>query len=188
VNVTIVGEDIFQQPSPVVVEPQRFSDSRGWFSESFQLQRYDRLGIPGADGQFVQDNVSRSQRGVVRGLHYQLERPQGKLVMCLRGRIFDVFVDVRRSSSSCGQWSAVELSEQNGKQLYVPAGFAHGFCALEESDVLYKTTDFYDSASERTLLWHDQAVGIEWPVKPAEAIVSPKDSQGVLLSAIDLFP
>jgi dTDP-4-dehydrorhamnose 3,5-epimerase len=187
-NILPVGDDSFRAPSPVVMTPQRFEDERGWFFESFHLQRYDTLAIPGADGQFVQDNVSRSRRGVVRGLHYQLERPQGKLVTCLRGRILDVVVDLRRSSSSCGRWLAVELSEENGKQLYVPVGFAHGFCALEESDVLYKTTDFYDAASERTLLWNDQTIGVTWPVASEEAIVSAKDSQGKAFSAIELFP
>ena len=182
-----LASGIFQAPGPMVVTPQRFSDHRGWFFESFQQKRYDGIGIPGTDGRFVQDNTSRSQPGVVRGLHYQLERPQGKLVVCLRGRILDVVVDLRRSSVSCGQWASIEISDQNGLQLYVPVGFAHGFCAIETSDVVYKTTDYYDPASERTLLWNDPTVGVVWPVSETEAIVSEKDAEGLAFSSLDLL-
>ena len=182
-----LASDVFSSPCPMVVTPRRFSDERGWFFESFQQERYDDIGIPGDDGRFVQDNTSRSQPGVVRGLHYQLDRPQGKLVACLRGRILDVVVDLRRSSASCGQWSAIELSDQNGRQLYVPVGFAHGFCAIETSDVVYKTTDYYDPASERTLLWNDPTVGVVWPVMETEAIVSEKDAGGLAFSSLELF-
>jgi dTDP-4-dehydrorhamnose 3,5-epimerase len=139
------------------------------------------------DVQFVQDNYSRSTRNVLRGLHYQIRQPQGKLVRVVRGRIFDVAVDLRKSKPTFGQWVAHELSEDNHRQLWIPPGFAHGFVVLSElADVLYKTTDYYDPASERCLIWNDLAVGIAWPLN-GEPVLSPKDRSGLPLAKAEVF-
>lgn len=173
---------------PLVVEPRVFADERGSFWESFQLQRYAAVGIPAAGLSFVQDNMSQSRRGVVRGLHYQRTRPQGKLVICLRGEIFDVAVDLRRSSPCFGAVFSVTLSAENRRQLYLPIGFAHGFCVVsDQADVLYKVTDFYDPLSERTLLWNDPALGIAWPIDPDEAVLSAKDRVGQRFAEAEVF-
>lgn len=147
----------------LVVEPRVFGDSRGFFLESFNQREF--AAQTGVTLPFVQDNHSRSSRGVLRGLHYQLKQPQGKLVRVVRGRVFDVAVDMRRSSPSFGRWAGVELSEDNHRQLWVPPGFAHGFLVLSEScDFLYKTTDYYAPQHERSLAWNDPRVGIAWPL------------------------
>ena len=171
----------------LVLEPRLFGDARGYFFESWNARTFRE--VTGVDAAFVQDNESRSQRGVLRGLHYQLQQPQGKLVRVARGRVFDVCVDLRRSSSSVGQWDGVELSDENHRQLWIPAGFAHGYLVLSESaDFLYKTTEFYAPAHERTILWNDNDLNITWPLEPGRPpIVSPKDAAGVPFAQAQLF-
>jgi dTDP-4-dehydrorhamnose 3,5-epimerase len=168
----------------VVVEPRVFADERGWFQELFHRGRFGEAGM---DVDFVQDNLSRSKANVVRGLHYQIEQPQGKLVRVLRGEIFDVAVDLRRSSSTFGQWEGFRLSEENQQAVYIPPGFAHGFCVLSDvADVLYKCTALYAPQHERTLLWNDPTVSVDWPLlKPA--IVSGKDFAGRVLGEAETF-
>jgi dTDP-4-dehydrorhamnose 3,5-epimerase len=171
-------------PGVLVIEPKVFSDARGFFKETYQHTRYAEAGV---DVEFVQDNISRSCRGTLRGLHFQKEHPQAKLVQALSGRIFDVAVDVRRKSPHFGKWVGTELSDQNHRQLYVPAGFAHGFSVLSESaDLFYKCTDFYFPQDERTLLWNDPSVGIRWPLE-VEPVLSDKDRRGTALAALDCF-
>lgn len=158
-------------PGAVLIEPAVFRDPRGLFFELYHQRRYEEAGIPGP---FVQDNYSRSVRGTLRGLHFQEPHAQGKLVMVVEGAVYDVLVDVRKGSPSFGQWYAVELSEENGRQLYIPPGCAHGFCVTSESAAfLYKCTDFYSPKDERGILWNDPALGITWPV--ADPILSAKD-------------
>jgi dTDP-4-dehydrorhamnose 3,5-epimerase len=148
-------------PGVLIIEPQVHGDARGFFVETWHAQRYAEHGLP---ERFVQDNHSRSSRGVLRGLHYQLQQPQGKLVRVTQGEVFDVAVDIRRGSPSFGQWAGVRLSGENHRQFYVPPGFAHGFCTLSETaDFLYKCTDYYHPQSERGVLWNDPDIGIEWP-------------------------
>jgi dTDP-4-dehydrorhamnose 3,5-epimerase len=171
-------------PGVVIIEPKVFADPRGFFKENYQRTRYAEAGIA---GEFVQDNISRSHRGTLRGLHFQREHVQAKLVQALAGRIFDVAVDVRRKSPHFGKWVGTELSEANHRQMYVPPGFAHGFCVLSESaDLYYKCSDFYYPQHERTLLWNDPSVGIRWPLE-VEPILSDKDRGGTPLSALDCF-
>lgn len=159
----------------VIVEPDRFGDNRGFFSETYNRQRWAEVGI---DVEFVQDNHSRSTvKGTVRGMHWQAPpKGQAKLVRVVRGAILDVIVDVRRSSPTFGQHVAVELSDANWRQLFVPVGFAHGFCTLtDEVEVIYKVTDYYSPADEGGIRWDDPALGIDWPVRPADATLSAKD-------------
>jgi dTDP-4-dehydrorhamnose 3,5-epimerase len=176
-------------PEVLLFQPRVFGDARGFFFESFN-QRVFNEAVAGSYA-FVQDNHSRSARGVLRGLHYQVAQPQGKLVRVVRGAVFDVAVDIRRSSPTFGQWVGAELSEDNQQQLWVPPGFAHGFLALSESaDFLYKTTDFYAPASERCIVWNDPQIAIDWPLSTAaveQPLVSAKDQQGLALSAAELF-
>lgn len=168
-----------------VIEPEMFGDARGFFMESFNARRFAEA--TGVDQPFVQDNHSRSTRGVLRGLHYQIHQPQGKLVRVVRGTVFDVAVDVRRSSRSFGAWVGVELSEENNRQLWVPPGFAHGFLVCSESaDFLYKTTDYYAPEHERSVLWNDPAIGIAWPLDDAPRL-SAKDQAGLLLKDAEVF-
>jgi len=158
-------------PDVILVEPDVHRDARGFFLETYHVERYRSGGIPGP---FVQDNHSRSVRGTLRGLHAQRRRPQGKLVRAVDGEMFDVAVDIRRASPTFGRWVGVRLSGENFRQLYVPAGFAHGFCVLSEVvNVEYKCTDFYDPGDEIGLVWNDPEVGIEWPV--SDPIISEKD-------------
>jgi len=165
----IVATDL---PGVLIVEPRVFPDGRGWFFESYHQRRYAEAGLPAS---FVQDNHSRSAPGTVRGLHYQLKHPQGKLVRCVRGAIFDVAVDIRRGSPTFGKWVGVELSEDNKRQLYVPPGFAHGFCVPEVvSEIEYKCTDFYHPEDESGIIWNDPSIGIHWPIQ--EPILSNKDA------------
>jgi dTDP-4-dehydrorhamnose 3,5-epimerase len=167
-----------------IIEPRVFVDSRGFFSETFSQQRYADAGI---HGPFVQDNWSHSTQGTLRGMHYQIDQTQGKLVQVLRGRIFDVVVDLRRSSPTCGKWVGVELSCENKRQLHVPPGLAHGFLVLsEEADFLYKCSDYYAPQHERTLLWNDPKVAIEWPLE-GEPVLSEKDEQGLIFDQAELF-
>ena len=146
----------------LVIEPDRFDDSRGFFLETWQRERYEAASIV---GNFVQDNHSHSRQGVLRGLHYQMRRPQAKLVTVFRGRIFDVAVDVRRDSPTFGRWAGAELSDTGPRQMYVPPGFAHGFCVLSDlADVHYKVSDFYDPADEAGVAWNDPEIGVAWPI------------------------
>ncbi|WIX33813.1 dTDP-4-dehydrorhamnose 3,5-epimerase [Salinicola sp. JS01] len=172
-------------PEVVILEPKVFGDARGFFMESFNREAFEKA--TGCQRDFVQDNHSRSRRGVLRGLHYQLEQPQGKLVRVTHGRVFDVAVDLRRSSPRFGQWVGVELSADNHRQLWVPEGFGHGFVVLSESaDFLYKTTDYYHPASERSIRYDDPGLGIEWP-DVADLTLSDKDLAGASLSEAEVF-
>jgi dTDP-4-dehydrorhamnose 3,5-epimerase len=172
-------------PEVLVLEPRVFGDARGFFFESFNQKVFREA--TGLDLDFVQDNHSRSARGVLRGLHYQLQQPQGKLVRVARGAVFDVAVDIRRASPSFGKWVGTELSEENQRQLWVPPGFAHGFIVLSESaDFLYKTTDYYAPAHERCIAWNDPAIGIHWPEGLAPRL-SDKDSRGLALQDAEVF-
>jgi dTDP-4-dehydrorhamnose 3,5-epimerase len=173
-------------PDVLVIEPAVFSDERGFFFESFNERRFAEL--TGLTPQFVQDNHSRSLRNVVRGLHYQVGCTQGKLVRVIAGAVFDVVVDLRRDSSTFGRWHGIELSAENRLQLWIPPGFAHGFLAVSDSaECVYKTTDYWSPAHERTLLWSDPALGIAWPLS-GEAIVSSKDRNGTPLAQAEVFP
>lgn len=173
-------------PGLVLVEPKVFGDARGFFLETYQEQRYAELKI---GPRFVQDNLSRSRRGTLRGLHFQCEHPQGKLVQVLRGEVFDVAVDLRRSSPTFGRSYGVILNEDNRRQLFIPPGFAHGFCVLSETaDFFYKCTDFYFPQFERTLLWNDPALAINWPDLGGPPLLSAKDEKGLPLSQIEPFP
>jgi dTDP-4-dehydrorhamnose 3,5-epimerase len=165
-------------PDVLIIEPKVFGDDRGWFFESFNEK--DFSAAVGRDISFVQDNHSSSKQGVLRGLHYQMEQTQGKLVRVCRGSVFDVSVDLRQSSKTFGQWVGVELSAENNKQLWIPAGFAHGFLVLsEEAEFLYKTTDYWHAASEKCIVWNDPDLGIEWPKIGSAPILNPKDAEGL---------
>jgi dTDP-4-dehydrorhamnose 3,5-epimerase len=174
-------------PDVVLIEPKVFGDDRGFFMETWQAQTFSAAGI---EAVFVQDNHSRSRLGTLRGLHYQLSRPQGKLVRCVIGAVFDVAVDLRRSSPTFGQWVGEVLSAENRRQLWVPAGFAHGFLVLSESaDFVYKCTDYYDPASERSLKWNDAQVGIDWPLpEGVPPLLSKRDSEASSLRDAGYFP
>ena len=172
-------------PDVLIIEPKVFGDARGFFYESFNQKAFN--DATGTDHQFVQDNHSRSSKGVLRGLHYQIEQPQGKLVRVARGSVFDVAVDIRKSSSTFGQWVGVELTEENNKQLWIPAGFAHGFMVTSDSaEFLYKTTDYYAPEHERCIAWNDPALGIQWPLA-ANPSLSAKDLQGLALCEAEIF-
>lgn len=171
-------------PGVLILEPRIFEDSRGFFFEAFNRRTWASAGI---DSEFVQDNQSSSKKNVLRGLHYQIQQPQGKLVRAIRGEIFDVAVDIRRSSPTFGRSVQVTLSADNRKMLWIPAGFAHGFLVLSDSaEVLYKTTDFYAPEHERTLLWNDPRLMISWP-STAEPVLSDKDRRGLPLDRAELF-
>lgn len=160
-------------PGVLVFEPKVFGDARGFFVETYRASWFEGAGVAPT---FVQDNQSRSRRGVLRGLHYQTVDPQGKLVRCSRGRVFDVAVDVRRGSPLFGQWVGVELDDVAHRQLWIPPGYAHGFCVLsEEADFVYKCTSYYHPASDGGVLWNDPAIGIDWPIDEAELLLSDKD-------------
>lgn len=169
-----------------VVEPKVFGDARGFFIETWNAETFRQAGF---DLTFVQDNHSRSTHGILRGLHFQTEHTQGKLVRVTSGEVFDVAVDVRRDSPTLGQWFGVSLSAENHRMLWVPPGFAHGFYVTSEhADFLYKCTDVYHPASEKTLAWNDPTVGIEWPVPPGETpLVSAKDAEGLAWNDVPLF-
>ena len=172
-------------PDVLILEPAVFQDERGFFLESYQKKRFKELGI---DAEFVHDNHSKSGHGILRGLHYQLQQPQGKLVRVVVGEIFDVAVDVRKHSPTFGKWVGDYLSAANKKMLWIPAGFAHGFFVTSpEAELLYKATDYYAPQWERTLAWNDPAIGIDWPLKGETPILSAKDQQGKPLAEVDVF-
>lgn len=170
----------------VILEPAVFEDERGFFFESFNQRRFTEA--IGREVTFVQDNHSRSARGVLRGLHYQVRQPQGKLVRVVAGEVFDVAVDIRKSSPTFGRWVGVHLSAVNKRQFWVPEGFAHGFVVLSEfADFLYKTTDYWAPDCERAIAWNDPQIGIEWPIDE-EPRLAPKDRAAPLLAAAEHFP
>ncbi len=173
-------------PEVLVIEPKVFGDARGFFYESFNNKAFD--DAVGRHVEFVQDNHSRSAKGVLRGLHYQIQQPQGKLVRVVRGAVFDVAVDIRKSSPTFGKWVGVELSEENRRQLWVPAGFAHGFLVLSETaEFLYKTTDYYAPVHERCIVWNDLTLGVRWPDVGIAPILSKKDEGGRPLHLAEIF-
>lgn len=170
----------------LVLEPRVFGDDRGFFFESFNARRFAEL--TGVTAPFVQDNHSRSARNVLRGLHYQIQQAQGKLVRVTAGAVFDVAVDLRQSSPTFGQWYGTELSAENKRQMWIPAGFAHGFLVTSEvAEFLYKTTDYWAPEHERAILWNDPAVGIVWPLDGAP-LLSGKDQAGKLLADAEVYP
>ena len=173
-------------PEVKIVEPKVFGDARGFFLESWNARDFAEAGI---DQGFVQDNHSRSAKGVLRGLHYQLRSPQGKLVRVVAGRAIDVVVDIRRSSPRFGGWTAVNLTAENKRMLWVPPGFAHGFLSMEDgTEFLYKCTEYYAPADERTILWCDAEIGIEWPLEEiGQPLLSAKDSAGLKLKDAEVY-
>jgi len=172
-------------PDVIVIEPKVFADGRGFFLESYHKQRFSEAGIP---SDFVQDNHSRSQQGVLRGLHYQIQQPQGKLVRVIAGEIFDVAVDIRKNSPTFGKWVGDLLSAENKKMLWVPPGFAHGFYVTgPTAEVLYKATDYYAPQWERSIAWNDPIVSINWPLNGITPILSPKDEAGKFLNEAEVF-
>lgn len=173
-------------PGVLILEPRVFGDERGFFFESLNLRTFrERTGVT---SDFVQDNHSRSRRGVLRGLHYQIRQPQGKLVRVVAGEVFDVAVDVRRSSPTFGRWTGIRLSAENKRMLWIPAGFAHGFLVLSDSaDFLYKTTDYYAPEHERSVLWSDPDIAIDWPLS-GEPVLAPRDKAGAPLRQAEVFP
>ena len=172
-------------PGPLINEPKVFGDDRGFFLESWNRAAFADAGL---DLTFVQDNHSRSSRGVLRGLHYQNPNAQGKLVRVVNGRVFDVAVDIRRSSKTFGRWIGVELSAANQRMLWVPPGFAHGFVVLSDmAEFLYKTTDYYAPQFERSIAWNDPALAIDWRLQGAQPLLSAKDAQGMVLNLAEVF-
>jgi dTDP-4-dehydrorhamnose 3,5-epimerase len=173
-------------PDVVVIEPQVFGDNRGFFMETWEARKFGKAGLGLT---FVQDNHSRSVKGTLRGLHYQIRQPQGKLVRVIAGEVFDVAVDLRRSSPTFGQWVSERLSAENKKMLWVPPGFAHGFYVLSESaEFLYKCTDYYGPEHERTIRWNDPNLGIDWPLPPGgHPVLSAKDAAGKLFGQAEVY-
>ena len=172
-------------PDLVLIEPRVFGDERGFFFESYNQARFEEL--IGRQVRFVQDNHSKSVKNVLRGLHYQIQRPQGKLVRVIRGEVFDVAVDIRKGSETFGQWAGVWLSAENRRQLWIPEGFAHGFAVVSESaEFLYKATDYYAPEHERCIIWNDPEIGIAWPGE-LRPILSAKDQKGVPLAQAEVF-
>ena len=172
-------------PDVLLLEPRVFGDARGFFFESWNEREFERAGIR---ARFVQDNHSRSEKGVLRGLHYQIRQPQGKLIRVVAGEIFDVAVDIRSGSPTFGRWEGIRLSAESHQLLWVPIGFAHGFCVLSEfAEVLYKTTDFHAPEHECCILWDDPELHIDWPLSGAPTL-SAKDSAGVRLRNAEVFP
>lgn len=173
-------------PEVLIIEPKVLGDERGFFLESFNKKSFE--AATGLKREFVQDNHSRSARNVLRGLHYQIKHPQGKLLRVVTGEVFDVAVDLRRNSPNFGKWVGVTLSAENKRQLWVPEGFAHGFVVISESaEFLYKTTDYWHPEHERSLLWNDPSLFIQWPITAAP-VVSAKDAEGKTFKEIDYFP
>ena len=169
----------------LLIEPRVFGDSRGFFFESWNEREFERTGIR---ARFVQDNHSRSGRGVLRGLHYQIRRPQGKLIRVVAGEIFDVAADIRRSSPTFGRWEGVRLNAESHKMLWIPVGFAHGFCVLSDfAEVLYKATEFYAPEDERCILWNDPELRIDWPIPGGAPALSAKDVAGTRLRDAEVF-
>lgn len=180
---TVIATEL---PEVLLLEPKVFGDARGYFFESYNQR--DFAATTGVDTHFVQDNHSRSARGVLRGLHYQIQHAQGKLVRVVEGEVYDVAVDLRRSSAHFGRWTGVHLSADNKRQLWIPPGFAHGFLVLSETaQFLYKTTEYWHPEHERSLLWNDPAIGIQWPLQDAPLLAA-KDAAGLPLSAAEAYP
>lgn len=172
-------------PEVLILQPKVYGDSRGFFYESFNQKQFNQA--TGLDVSFVQDNHSRSSKNVLRGLHYQIQQPQGKLVRVVSGAVFDVAVDLRKSSKTFGHWVGVELSEDNARQIWIPEGFAHGFLVLSESaDFLYKTTDYYAPQYERGILWNDPILGIDWPIS-VDPSLSSKDINARYFESAEVF-
>lgn len=172
-------------PDVLVITPRVHSDNRGAFWETWNLKAFETAGLPAT---WVQDNYSVSKKNVLRGIHYQVIQPQGKLVRAVRGAVLDVAVDLRRSSPTFGRHVAVELTEENGRMLWIPEGFGHAFLVLSEvAGFAYKVTDYYNPAGERTIVWNDPQLAIAWPIKPEEAIVSDKDAKGATLETAEVF-
>jgi len=172
-------------PDVIIIEPKIFADERGFFLEGYQKKSFSEAGIP---FDFVQDNHSKSQQGVLRGLHYQIQQPQGKLVRVIAGEIFDVAVDIRKSSTTFGKWVGDYLSAENKRMFWVPAGFAHGFYVTSPTaEVLYKTTDYYAPQWERSIAWNDLTINIDWPLHGKTPILSTKDEAGKLLNEAEVF-
>lgn len=173
-------------PDVLIIEPKVFGDERGFFMEVYRFDHFMKAGI---NVEFIQDNHSGSKQGILRGLHYQIRHPQSKLVRVVAGHVFDVAVDLRRSSPTFGKWVGHHLSVQNKIQMWIPEGFAHGFYVLSDwAEIVYKVTDFYNPQCERTLLWNDPDVGVEWPLIAGESpILSAKDGEGVRISEADLY-
>ena len=173
-------------PDVLILEPKVFGDDRGFFYESFNQQRF--ADLTGIAANFVQDNHSKSSKNVLRGLHYQIQQPQGKLVRVVAGEVFDVAVDIRASSPTFGKWVGVVLSAENKRQLWIPEGFAHGFMVTSESaEFLYKTTDYWAPEFERSIAWNDAAIGIDWPLHGDAPILSAKDQLGKELAVAEVF-
>lgn len=173
-------------PEVLLIEPKVFGDARGFFFESYNDKHYSALA--GISSPFVQDNHSRSAQGVLRGLHYQIQQPQGKLVRVIAGVVFDVAVDIRRSSRTFGQWTGQMLTADNQRQMWIPTGFAHGFLVLSEgAEFLYKTTDYWAPTHERCIRWDDPDIGIQWPLG-SPPVLSAKDAQGTALRNAEVFP
>lgn len=172
-------------PDVLIIEPQVFGDARGFFYESFNQKVWQEK--TGTKTTFVQDNHSRSEHNVLRGLHYQIQQPQGKLVRVVQGKVFDVAVDIRRSSPTFGRWVGVELSENNRRQMWIPEGFAHGFLVLSDfAEFLYKTTDYWAQEFERTIIWNDPDLAIQWPLQN-QPVLSAKDSKGTPFKEAEKF-
>ncbi|HNY93520.1 MAG TPA: dTDP-4-dehydrorhamnose 3,5-epimerase [Flexilinea sp.] len=172
-------------PDVILIKPDVHRDERGFFFESWQKNKFAKAGI---DQEFVQDNHSRSSKNVLRGLHYQIRQPQGKLIRAIVGEVFDVAVDLRRSSPSFGKWVSANLSSENFNMLWIPPGFAHGFLVLSDvAEFVYKATDFYAPQYERCILWNDRDLGIDWPISGHEPILSEKDSKGKLFREAEVY-
>ena len=172
-------------PDVILIQPDVHRDERGFFFESWQKNKFAKAGI---DQEFVQDNHSRSSKNVLRGLHYQIQQPQGKLIRAIVGEVFDVAVDLRRSSPSFGKWVSANLSSENFNMLWIPPGFAHGFLVLSDvAEFVYKATDFYAPQYERCILWNDRDLGIDWPISGHEPILSEKDSKGKLFREAEVY-
>jgi len=172
-------------PGVILIKPKLSRDDRGFFLESYEARKFAEIGI---SEQFVQDNQSGSHQGTLRGLHYQIRQPQGKLIRVVTGKVYDVAVDLRQSSPTFGRWIGVELSAENRLQLWVPKGFAHGFYVVSDwAEIIYKVTDYYDPESERVLLWSDATVGVTWPLSGKPPILSDKDLRGLPLNRADVF-
>lgn len=174
-------------PDVLLIEPRVFSDERGFFYESFNRRAFaEKTGV---SLEFVQDNHSRSAQNVLRGLHYQIQQPQGKLVRAAAGEVFDVAVDIRKSSPTFGQWVGFSLSAENRRQLWIPPGFAHGFFTVSPvAEVLYKTTDYYAAPHDRCIIWNDPDLAIDWPLNGAVPVLSPKDQAGQPFKTAEVFP
>lgn len=174
-------------PEVLLIEPRVFGDQRGFFFESFNARKFAEL--TGVTSEFVQDNHSRSARHVLRGLHYQIRQAQGKLVRVVSGAVYDVAVDIRKSSPTFGKWTGVELSAENKRMLWIPPGFAHGFLVLSDyAEFLYKTTDYWAPEFERCIRWNDSDLGVAWPLGAAQPLLSAKDAQGVMFREAEVYP